>query len=175
MYRPLQAQLVAALFALVSNPVAAGIGVHPLRPLSKWLDEVTFIGLGTVSQVTVSPTTAHVSFVVTAIDGWKGRAPESVTFRDAPPGYLISEGQRVVFLAYAPHITNLKQPVYVEPMPVVRINGIDCFTLKAFRVVVPESTIAVPFEAPANTLYQPIVSLTALRAAVRLAVAQAAP
>ena len=91
--------LFALLAAAVLAPARADFQDRPPKPLAEWLADVAFIGVGTVSDLSVDPATSYVSFSISNAEAWKGVAPRSARFERWPYSTPVSEGQRVVFVA----------------------------------------------------------------------------
>ncbi len=144
------------------------------RPFGVWLEDVSFIGVGSISQIRINAETGRAEFSVTHIEAWKGSAPSLVSFVDWPFGYsCLSEGQRVVFYAFHRRVTHSSRFSYVSPAPVVRIGGLDCFRFDyASQAVSPPGAIAVLYRGKAKELgLSPPVLLDSFRAAVKAIVA----
>jgi hypothetical protein len=166
-YRPAVLLTVVCLFA---NPGQGNLAPTAPQSFEAWLGDVAFLGEGVISQVTMNAGTGYFSFRVVGVNAWKGSAPKTASFQDWPFGSSVSEGQRVVFLAFTRGVTRNEQLVYVSPMPVVRVGGRECFSFSAGRAILPPSMLVVQWQSPAkerNVL--PFVFLKEFRAAVRSA------
>jgi hypothetical protein len=164
----LAAVLVSQLAVGLSN---ATIGTVSPVDLRVWLRGVAFIGVGHISRVEMNTRTGSVNITIQGIQGWKGKPPSSVEFPAMPRAWNLSEGQRVVFLAYKAYKPKATQSPYLGyccPMPVRRIGGRDCFEWQDGPLLIPDELIAVRWEqGPKPTGAPTIVLVNEFRDAVQ--------
>jgi hypothetical protein len=124
------------------------IGKMPLVEMRVWLQGISFIGVGRISKLEVDPKTGSWIVTIAQVQAWKGHPPDSVQFSRLPPVWGMSEGQKVVFLAYKPKPKGYLG--YCCPMPVFRMRGQETLRWQESHLAITDDLLAVRWERGTN-------------------------
>jgi hypothetical protein len=124
------------------------IGKMPQVEMRVWLQGISFIGVGRISKLEVNPKTGSWTVTIAQVQAWKGQAPDSVDFYRLPPVWGMSEGQKVVFLAYKPKPKGALG--YCCPMPVFRMGGQESLQWQESHLAITDDLLAVHWESGPN-------------------------